>query len=191
LPAATDEELMARVAQRDRDAFTRLLDRHLAPLQRFLLRMTGNAADADELGQEAMLRIWSHAQRWQPDRVKFSTWLYRIARNLAIDHFRRRRNSDADTLASLVDDAPDAFAQLDAARRADTTRRAVGALPERQRTALLLCHFDGFSNQEAAAVLEISVDALESLLARARRTLRTTLMPLQQSDATAPCQRSS
>jgi RNA polymerase sigma-70 factor (ECF subfamily) len=189
LPQPTDEELMARVAARDRDAFTRLLDRHLAPLQRFLSRLTGNVADADEVSQEAMLRVWNHAQRWQPGRVKFSTWLYRIARNLAIDRLRRHRHGDADALANLVDDAPDAFAQLDAARRAAMTRSAIAALPERQRSALLLCHFDGFSNQQAAAVLEISVDALESLLARARRTLRTALLPLQRFEATEPCQR--
>jgi len=177
---------MARVAAHDRDAFTRLLDRHLAPLQRFLLRLTGNAADADELSQEAMLRVWHHARRWQPGRVKFSTWLYRIARNLAIDRFRRQRDSDADALDALADQALDAFAQLEEARRASQLRRAVAALPERQRSALSLCHFDGFSNQEAAAVLEVSVDALESLLARARRTLRTTLLPLQQSEASEP-----
>jgi RNA polymerase sigma-70 factor (ECF subfamily) len=183
LPAATDEELMARVAERDRDAFTRLLDRHLAPLQRFLQRLTGNAADADELSQEAMLRIWRHAHRWQPNRVKFSTWLYRIARNLAIDRHRRQRDGDPDALEALADDGPDAFARLDAERRAEATRRAVAALPERQRSALVLCHFDGFSNQEAAAVLQVSVDALESLLARARRTLRTTLLPLKTDPA--------
>jgi DNA-directed RNA polymerase specialized sigma24 family protein len=84
---------MARVQRRDQEAFTRLLDRHLVGLQKFLLRMTGNAADADEVSQEAFLRIWSHAGRWQADRVKFTTWLYRIARNLAIDRHRRNREA--------------------------------------------------------------------------------------------------
>ena len=78
-------------------AFTGLLDRHLAPLQGFLYRLTFNTADADDLAQEAFLRVWQHASRWQPNRVKFTTWLYRIARNLAIDQHRRRRDSDDDT----------------------------------------------------------------------------------------------
>jgi RNA polymerase sigma-70 factor, ECF subfamily len=177
LLAPSDEALMARVQQRDQEAFTRLLDRHLGGLQRFLLRFTGNPADADELTQEAMLRIWSHARRWQPDRVKFTTWLYRIARNLAIDRHRARRDTDSTELDALVDEGPDALTLLDDARRARRMQAAVAALPERQRTALMLCHFDGFSNEDAAAVLDVSVDALESLLARARRALKTTLSP--------------
>lgn len=178
---------MAQVQRRDQEAFTRLLDRHLGGLQKFLQRLTGNAADADEIAQEAFLRIWSHARRWQPDRVKFTTWLYRIARNLAIDRHRRHRESTPDELAAIADDAPDAGHVLDAERRERATRAAVSELPERQRTALLLCHFDGLSNQDAAAILEVSVDALESLLSRARRTLRSTLRPLIEPPETLPC----
>jgi RNA polymerase sigma-70 factor, ECF subfamily len=169
---------MARVQHRDQEAFTRLLDRHLGGVQRFLLRFTGNQADADELAQEALLRIWSHARRWQPERVKFTTWLYRIARNLAIDRHRQRRDTNSVELATLIDEGPDAATLLDAARRTQRMQAAVAALPERQRSALMLCHFEGFSNQDAAAVLDVSVDALESLLARARRTLKTNLLPL-------------
>jgi RNA polymerase sigma-70 factor (ECF subfamily) len=181
LPASTDEELMVRVQQHDAAAFTALLDRHLAPLQRFLLRATGNPADADELSQETMLRVWRHAQRWQSGRVKFSTWLFRIARNLAIDSYRRARDTTATGLDEALDDSPDAVTALEDARRAQHLRQAIAALPERQRTALLLCHFDGFSNPDAAAVLQVSVEALESLLARARRSLKATMVPLLQS----------
>ncbi len=172
---------MARVQQRDAAAFTVLLDRHLASLQRFLLRATGNPADADELAQETLLRVWRHARRWQSGRVKFSTWLFRIARNLAIDGYRRRRETSPDGLDELSDDTPDAATVLEAARRAATLRQAVAALPERQRSALLLCHFDGLSNPDAAAVLQVSVEAVESLLARARRTLKATLLPIADS----------
>ena len=108
---------MARVQQRDQEAFTRLLDRHLAGLQRFLHPFTGNPADADELTQEAMLRIWSHARRWQPDRVKFSTWLYRIARNLAIDRHRQHRDTNDEHLEPIVDNAPDPFTRSTKRRR--------------------------------------------------------------------------
>ncbi len=179
---------MAQVQRRDQAAFTRLLDRHLAGLQKFLRRLTGNAADADELAQEAFLRIWSHARSWHADRVKFTTWLYRIARNLAIDRHRKHRSeSTTDDLTMIADEAPDAGHVIDAQRREQLMRGAVAQLPERQRTALVLCHFDGLSNQDAAAILEVSVDALESLLSRARRTLKTTLQPILESREALPC----
>ena len=87
----------------------------------------------------------------------------------------------------IIDESPDAIARLDEARRKQRVQIAVAALPERQRTALMLCHFDGFSNQDAAAVLDVSVDALESLLARARRTLKTTLLPLLEPTQVPAC----
>lgn len=178
---------MAQVQRRDQEAFTRLLDRHLAGLQKFLMRMTGNAADADEVAQEAFLRIWSHAQRWQPDRVRFTTWLFRIARNLAIDRHRKHRETTGDDVMQIVDETPDTSHTIDADRRRRLMQSAVAQLPERQRTALVLCHFDGMSNQDAAEVLEVTVEALESLLSRARRTLKTTLRPLLEPQETQPC----
>jgi RNA polymerase sigma-70 factor (ECF subfamily) len=179
---ATDEELMASVQANISPAdataaFTRLLDRHLGPLQGFLYRLTFNAADADDLAQEAFLRVWQHASRWQPNRVKFTTWLYHIARNLAIDQHRKRRDTDNDT-SQIAAAEPAAENALDAETRRREVRRAVAELPERQRTALLLCQFQGMSNKDAAETLEVSVDALESLLARARRNLKDTLQPL-------------
>jgi RNA polymerase sigma-70 factor (ECF subfamily) len=187
IPEPTDEDLMARVQRRDQEAFTRLLDRHLLGLQKFLIRMTGNAADADEVSQEAFLRIWSHAGRWQSDRVKFTTWLYRIARNLAIDRHRKNRKTTDDDVTMIIDESPDMAHTIDGDRRQRILRGAVAQLPERQRTALVLCHFDGMSNQDAAAVLEVTVEALESLLSRARRTLKTTLRPLLDQPETLPC----
>jgi RNA polymerase sigma-70 factor, ECF subfamily len=187
IPEPTDEDLMARVQRRDQEAFTRLLDRHLLGLQKFLIRMTGNAADADEVSQEAFLRIWSHAGRWQSDRVKFTTWLYRIARNLAIDRHRKNRKTTDDDVTMIIDESPDMAHTIDGDQRQRILRGAVAQLPERQRTALVLCHFDGMSNQDAAAVLEVTVEALESLLSRARRTLKTTLRPLLDQPETLPC----
>jgi len=183
----TDEELMAQVQRRDREAFTRLLDRHLAGLQKFLIRTTGNGADADEVAQEAFLRIWTRADSWQSDRVRFTTWLFRIARNLAIDRHRRRRETNDEDLEQIVDDAPDTAHTIDAERRRKMMQNAIAQLPERQRTALVLCHFDGMSNPDAAAVLDVSVDALESLLSRARRSLKNALRPLIETRETQPC----
>jgi RNA polymerase sigma-70 factor, ECF subfamily len=187
LPNPTDEELMAQVQRRDREAFTRLLDRHLAGLQKFLIRTTGNGADADEVAQEAFLRIWTRADSWQSDRVRFTTWLFRIARNLAIDRHRRRRETNDEDLEQIADEAPDTAHTIDAERRRKMMQNAIAQLPERQRTALVLCHFDGMSNPDAAAVLDVSVDALESLLARARRSLKNALRPLIETRETQPC----
>ena len=166
---------MGRVQRQDRGAFSVLAARHLDAIHTFIYRMTRNHDDAADLTQETFLRVWSSAATWRPGRVKFSTWLHRIARNLCIDAHRRRRetveagpNLKAD--GSAPEDAP-ALARVRTA-----LDRALSDLPERQRTALVLCHGQSsMTNRDAAAVLGVSVDALESLLARARRTLRREL----------------
>lgn len=177
---ATDEELMGRVQHRDRDAFAVLVTRHLDGIHAFNYRMTRNEEDAADLAQETFLRVWNSAATWRPHRpaggrIKFTTWLHRIARNLCIDAHRRHRETheiDAN-LAAADGTAPDDAPTLSRLRRA--MDQAIADLPERQRTALVLCHRDGMTNRDAAAVLAVSVDALESLLSRARRTLRLKL----------------
>lgn len=165
---------MARVQHQDRDAFAVLVERHLEPLHAFTHRMTRNADDAEDLTQETFLRVWKNARSWQPGRVKFTTWLYRIARNLCVDAHRRRRDTEDVDVDSLPSDAPNPAAGPVNAELRQALERGLAALPERQRTALLLCH-RGMSDREAAAVLDVSVDALESLLARARRALKLAL----------------
>ncbi len=166
---------MTAVTTHDASAFTRLIDRHLEPLRAFLYRTCGNAADAEELAQETFLRLWRQAHRWQPGRVRFTTWLYRIGRNLAIDGFRKHREQTTEVLPEPVDEGHALDTALERSRLQARVRRAIAQLPERQRTALLLCHYQGMSNVEAAAVLEVSIDALESLLSRARRALKLAL----------------
>jgi RNA polymerase sigma-70 factor (ECF subfamily) len=172
----SDEALMARVQEADQQAFTRLLERHASGLHGFLQRMIRNHADAEELTQESFLRVWRHAKRWEPNRVRFSTWLYRIGHNLCVDRLRKQREVPLATMPEDVEPAvpvPD----LDAERINVVVRKLIEGLPERQRSALVLCHHQGMTNQQAAEVLDVSVDALESLLARARRTLRERLTP--------------
>ncbi len=166
---------MARVKNQDREAFAVLVDRHLKGIHAFNYRLTRNADDAADLAQETFLRVWSSADTWRPGRVKFSTWLHRIARNLCIDAHRRRREHDTVEIDALPGDSRDPDVAPTNARLRTALARALSALPERQRTALALCHQRGMSNRDAAAVLDVSVDALESLLARARRTLRSEL----------------
>ena len=166
---------MLRVQNQDRDAFAILVGRHLEAIHAFNYRLLRNAEDAADLAQEAFLRVWSRAGTYRPGRVKVTTWLHRIARNLCIDLHRRRK--DSELLDSTTPDesspGPD---QAPAAQRLEAAlARELAALPERQRTALMLCHHQGMSNRDAAVVLGVSVDALESLLARGRRTLRVAL----------------
>ena len=174
-----DEALMSRVVEQDREAFSTLVERHLDGVHAFNYRLTRNADDAAELAQETFLRVWRRASSWRPGRVRFTTWLYRIARNLCIDAHRRRRDTVPIEDAALpaagapVETAP-AQARLQAA-----LGQALAALPERQRTALVLCHSQGMSNAQAAQVLAVSVEAVESLLARARRTLRRDLADIR------------
>ena len=180
----SDETLMQRVQARDEEAYTRLLDRHLQAIHAYVYRMCQNRADADDLAQETFLRIWHKAATWKPGTVRFTTWLHRIAHNQCIDAFRRRRiDVDPDT---QLDELPSqtSGADIEVETRRKAVRSAVAALPERQRTALALCHFQGWSNKDAAEVLEVSVDALESLLARARRTLKTELIEYREEVAT-------
>ena len=165
---------MDRVQHQDRDAFAILVSRHLDTIHAFNYRMTRNAEDAAELAQETFLRVWNSAATWRPKRVKFTTWLHRIARNLCIDaHRRHRTTQEIDDRLAAEDGAPVDAPETVRLRRA--LNEALTGLPERQRTALVLCHRDGMTNRDAAAVLAVSVDALESLLARARRTLRLKL----------------
>jgi RNA polymerase sigma-70 factor (ECF subfamily) len=167
--------LVARVADGDQAAYRQLLQHHLAPLSHYSRRMLADDAAADDVVQEVFLRLWTDARRYRPEKARLTTWLHRIAHNLCVDWHRREGR-----LEPLDDEAPAGRGDgpehaLGADERAAGVRAAVAALPERQRSALVLCHYQGISNRDAAAIIGVSVDALESLLARARRTLRSQL----------------
>lgn len=170
-----DADDLVCAATGDERAFSRLVDRHLPMVHRLAWRTLGVEADAEDVAQETFLRAHRQLPRWRSGQARFSTWLYRVALNLCQDHLRRRRDwVPIDTMELVDHDA----APERALERMDVSRRvadAIAALPVRQREALLLCHFEGQSNAEAARVLEVSVDALESLLARARQNLRAVL----------------
>lgn len=175
LDEASDDELVARVAQGDEAACRLLVDRHLTRMISLARRMLGSQADAEEVAQEVFLRVWTHASRWEPGRAQFRTWLHRVATNLCLDRLRRHTTDDIDSIPEPESDEPGPdvlLEQRDLARRVDA---ALQALPARQRAAVTLTHYQGLTNIEAAETLEISVEAVESLLGRARRQLRETL----------------
>lgn len=170
--ADPDAELVRRAGAGDHAACAALVQRHLVRVHRLAFRLLGNRADAEDVAQEAFLRVWTEAPRWRPGAARFATWLHRVTQNLATDRLRRRREGGDAPLAALVDPAAPVPAALDRDSANAAVRDAVAALPERQREAIALCHFEQRSNIEAAGLLGLSVDALESLLARARRDLR-------------------
>lgn len=163
---------MLKVQEGNAEAFEELMHRHVRQLHAFVFRLCQNTSEAEEIVQEAFMRVWSRARTWIPKRVKFTTWLFQIARNLCIDRFRKQTATlDSSIDWDLIpDESTDRNKELVLA-----LHQAVQELPERQRTALVLCQIEGWSQSEVADVMKASVEAVESLIARARRTLRTKL----------------
>jgi RNA polymerase sigma-70 factor (ECF subfamily) len=175
LDSDPDEALLARVAEGDPAAVRALVARKLPRLMSLGQRMLGDAAEAEDVAQEAFLRVWKQAPRWQPGRAKFDTWLHRVALNLCYDRLRRRREVVTDTPPEQTDPGRSAEQGLVARDTAAQVAGALAALPDRQREAIVLCHYQELGNIEAAAAMGVSVEALESLLGRGRRALRTAL----------------
>ena len=169
-----DAPLLVRIADGDASAFRALVNRHADRLLGFAQRLVGDLALAEDIVQDSFLAVWRTAPSWSP-KAKVSTWLYRITRNKALDHLRKRRPTvDPDDVV-LVDGSDGADRTIDRRQTGNTVRAALDALPERQRAAIVLVHYELLSGAEASDALEISVEALESLLARGRRALRAAL----------------
>lgn len=173
-----DVELMQRIGRGDAHAYRRMVEQYLAGITRVSERMLGSRSEAEDVAQETFLRLWTQAARWTPS-AQPKTWLYRVARNLCVDRLRKG-NRTSDTLERQAGtDRPSGL--LMRKQTALQVERALLALPERQRAAITLVHYEGMSSSEACDVLEVGVDALESLLARGRRTLREQLRELGPS----------
>ena len=141
-------------------------------------KMLGERSAAEDAAQETFLRLWKHAGRWRSKGAKFETWLYRVAMNICLDRLRKRgREAPEEAAPEQVDQALRADAALMADERRAKVEEAIAELPKRQRMAITLCHYQELSNIEAAEIMEASVEAVESLLARARRSLRDKLLP--------------
>ena len=176
-----DLALVIGVARGDPAAIRALVARKLPRLLALARRMLGDPVEAEDVTQEVMLRVWRQAPRWRPGAAKFDTWMHRVALNLIYDRLRRRRERPAEQPADPIDPGPAPDRGLLAADVGARVRHAMAALPDRQRAAIVLCHYQELSNIDAAALLEVSVEALESLLSRARRSLRASL-----ADMTGP-----
>lgn len=172
-----DESLVVRICEGDHRAFAQIVERHSGLFFQAAYRMCSNAEDAEEIVQEAFLKLWKKPQAFDAGKgTKFTTWFYRVVTNLAIDHVRRKKpQSGSDVLDYMADKTPLADEQLEEHDRQSALEEAIQTLPERQKAALNLCFYEGLSNKEAAEVLGVGVKALESLLMRAKAALRDDL----------------
>lgn len=177
----TEAELVRRVSEGDQVAYQAILNDQLPSVSRFVARMLGNASEAEDITQEVFIRLWTHAARFDPAASKLTTWLHNIAHNLCIDHFRKHRRFVDEEPDTNIEGGDEPDAALLSAIDSNSIREAMLKLPERQRSALIMCHYQGLSNKEAAEILDVTVDALESLLARGRKNLRNSLT-LQTTD---------
>ncbi|KCZ52586.1 hypothetical protein HY29_04720 [Hyphomonas beringensis] len=172
---SSDLDQITRAAAGDPAAVSALVDRYSGGVLAVATRMLGDVQEAEDVTQETFLRAWKALPDWQP-RAKFSTWLHRVALNLCYDRLRKRREVTMEHLPERTDPALNPAEELEQKQRVRAVEAAIIALPERQAAALTLCALQGHSQAEAAEIMEVSVDALESLLARARRGLRASLM---------------
>jgi RNA polymerase sigma-70 factor (ECF subfamily) len=177
----TDEQVMTAIADGDQRVYADAVRQHSRAIGFYAFRMLGNKDSAEDIAQETFLRLWTHADRWRSDKASISTWLHRIAHNLCIDSMRKDRSSQTEEFEDEIpDQTRDAELQQEWDERQQRLQAALMMMPERQRSAIVLTHYQGLGNQAVASIMDLSVDALESLLARSRRALRTMLADLQE-----------
>ncbi|CAK0759083.1 RNA polymerase sigma-70 factor, ECF subfamily [Azospirillaceae bacterium] len=179
MDAWEDAALIEEISGGNHRAFQVLMRRHLPMSLGVAQRMVGNPTDADEIAQEAFLKVWTGAARWRSDgQAQFKTWFYRVVINLCIDRKRKKTTEPLDEAEDAMDPSPNSFDQISTQETARLMSDAVNALPERQKSAITLFYYSDLSGSETAQALNVSVSALDSLLVRGRRALRARLMAL-------------
>lgn len=171
----SDDALLVLYANGDQTAAplltTRLLTRVLAQAH----RMLGDAAEAEDVAQEAMLRLWRIAPDWRQGEAQVTTWLFRVVSNLCLDRLRKRRTTGLDEIAEPADPSPSVEQNMQDRARGDALQNALNELPDRQRQAVVLRHIEGLPNPQIAEVMDVSPRAVESLTARGKRALTAIL----------------
>ncbi len=168
----TDADLLAAFAAGDRDAALTLTQRLTPRVMGQAFRMLGNRAQAEDVAQDAMMRLWKIAPDWDADRAQVTTWLYSVVANLCTDVLRKRgRGVALDAIEEPSSDAPSVAQTLQTRAREDALRTAVADLPERQAQAVSLRHLEELGNPQIAVIMDTNVRTVESLIARGKRAL--------------------
>ena len=175
LSDVSDEALLVLYANGDPGAARALTLRLTPRVLGFAARMLSDRTEAEDVAQEAMLRLWRMAPGWQQGEARVATWLYRVASNLCLDRLRRSRPRGLGDVAEPEDTTPGVISRMIEADRVLALDAALAALPDRQRQAVVLRHIEGLSNPEIAAVMDIGVEAVESLVARGKKGLAALL----------------
>lgn len=175
----TDESLMQATSRGDMAAFEQLVTRHQAGAWRIAMHYTGDAVEAEDLVQDAFLRILGAAARYRPTAA-FQTYLYCVLARICIDFTRKKRPVPLEPLSQTVDPGLSASARMVRAERDGVIRAALDKLPPKYRMVIILRYFEGMSGQEMAVVMKTTPKSIERLLARARRCLEPALLPLSE-----------
>lgn len=191
----TDEELMLAICKGDQSAYQTVVKEHFKPISHYAYRLLGNQKDTEDITQEVFLKLWVNAATWKPEKSKLTTWLHRITHNLCVDYLRKhsRVQTQDNFEENLVDSSEETndrnanFTQQDLNRDSEKIRildNALNQLPENQRSAIMLCTVQNFSNKEAAVIMNVSVKALESIIARAKRSLKSIIRTMVDNSNT-------
>ena len=175
---APDDALLVAFANGDAVAGRDLVARLAPMLFGYATRVLGDRSEAEDVVQETMLRLWKIAPDWRQGEAKVSTWAYRVAANLCTDRLRKHRSQrvvDIDSVAEPPSELASAVETMTEAARSKALDRALQALPDRQRQAVILRHIEGHTNPEIAEIMDIGVEAVESLTARGKRALKAAL----------------
>lgn len=178
----TDDELMKAICNGNQTAYQAVVKQHLPSISHYAFRLLGNRKDTEDITQETFLKLWINANSWRPDKAKLTTWLHRIAHNLCVDYLRKHSRVQTqedfeESAQSEYEDSSENGSEKEKLRILDL---ALSKLPESQRSAIMLCTMQNFSNKEAADIMAISVKALESTIARGKRSLREIVQELEQ-----------
>lgn len=171
-----DEALLQHIQAGSHQAFTVLVERHTGRFFRIAYRFTASQEEAEEIVQEAFLKLWQHPDMWQAGKnAKFTTWFYRVVTNHSLDHKKKQRAVMLEDGTTVPDERHMQDETLICTEEQKMLEAAIQALPERQQTALNLCFYEHLSNQEAADIMGVNLKALQSLLMRAKTTLKDRL----------------
>ena len=172
-PEKDDLELLAQVQEGNGQDFAILVERHTERFYRLAYRYLQNKAAAEDVVQDAFLKLWENPAIWQPERnSKFTTWFYRVVVNLCLDLRKKKGAVVLDNTMELIDDHESVDESIMRTQEQQMLENEIAALPERQRAALNLCFDEGLSNREAAEIMGVNLKALQSLIMRAKTTLK-------------------